>query len=99
MGHARHYLRDHRPLPPDVAEQLQHQVEATAAVSAEERAELLALHEAERREHDDLDERAARLWPEDWPHSQHNRKAWKAGVMLARRSTKGWVCDVEVIHG
>ena len=97
MGPALHYLRDHRPLPPEIAEQIQHQVEATAAVSAEEKAELVAIHEGERR--DDMDARAEALWPLDWPHAQHNREAWKRGVQLARQSAKGWVCDVEVIHG
>lgn len=97
MGEALHYLRDHRPMPAALAAQLQHQVEAVAAVSAEEKAAILAIHEAGR--HDDLDERAARLWPDDAPHAVHNRAEWKRAVRLVRETKRGWVCDVEVIHG
>lgn len=40
-----------------------------------------------------LIDRAARLWPDDAPHAEHNRREWQRAVELVRGTRRGWLID------
>lgn len=36
---------------------------------------------------------AKRLWPDEAPHADHNRRAWLRAVASVRRSARGWLAE------